>query len=162
MSPTVFNIYTHDLPDPIAYSEHIIYADDISQIIALPGSVTYLTKQVPRAIESIYNFENKLKIKTNQSKFQLITIDRIKPPDIPVSNQLIKHCSDGKVLGLSFTSRGVTKHITNRTQLAKLLLNKPYRFKNLSSKNKRKFTSSQLVQNCYIQLFHYPPAAYPG
>ena len=115
-----------------------MYADDISQIITLPGSVNYLTKQVPRAIESINNFENKWKIKTNQSKFQLIAIDRIKPPDITVSNTIIKHSREGKVLGLTLTCTGFTKHIRNRTQLAKLQLNKLYRFKNLSSKNKRK------------------------
>ena len=132
------HIYTHDLPDPIAHSEYIMYADDISQIVTLPGSVKYLTKQVPRVIESINNFENKWKIKTNQSKFQLMAIDRIKPPNITVSNKIIKHSREGKELGLSLTCTGFTKHIRNRTQLAKLQLNKPFRFKNTSSKNKRK------------------------
>ena len=81
-------------------------------------------------------------MKTNQSKFQLVAIDRIKPQDITVS-KLIKLCSEGKVLVVSFTSRGFTsrgftKHIKNMTQHAKLQLNKLYRFKNLSSKNKIK------------------------
>ncbi|WP_368666157.1 reverse transcriptase domain-containing protein, partial [Nocardioides antri] len=33
LSPTLFSFYTSDLPPPSGKNEHIIYADDITQII---------------------------------------------------------------------------------------------------------------------------------
>jgi len=37
LSPTLFNIYVRDLPDPLPDTDYIQYADDVTQIIALPG-----------------------------------------------------------------------------------------------------------------------------
>ena len=75
LSPTLFNLYTQDLPDLTANSEHI-YADDITQIITKPGSKQFHTRQVTRAIENINKFEHIWKIKINQAIFNLIPIGR--------------------------------------------------------------------------------------
>ena len=59
LSPTLFNLYIRDLPNLIPHIEHLMYADDVTQIITLPGSKKYRAKQVVRAIESIISFEHK-------------------------------------------------------------------------------------------------------
>lgn len=37
LSPTLFILYTSDMPEPAPYSEHIMFADDITQIISYTG-----------------------------------------------------------------------------------------------------------------------------
>ena len=100
LSPSLFNFYTHDIPSPTVCSEHIIYADDITQVIAHPGSERMLAALTKNAIVNINNFEHKWKIKTNINKFQIIPILRRKTNKIKIDKTIFDMHGEGKVLGL--------------------------------------------------------------
>ena len=63
LSPTLFSIYTSDLPRPTPNSEYVMFADDITQIVSVPGKSSNMAiRKVKTAIESINNYERKWKI----------------------------------------------------------------------------------------------------
>lgn len=37
LSPTLFIFYTSDMPQPTPYSEYVVFADDVTQIVTYPG-----------------------------------------------------------------------------------------------------------------------------
>ena len=78
LSPTLFNIYVKDIPEPLVDTDYLQYADDITQIIALPGNPTAIANNTKLAIEQINNYENKWKIQTNINKFQIMNVSRRK------------------------------------------------------------------------------------
>ena len=49
LSPTLFALYTADLPPPSGNNESIIYADGITQIIQKKGSENYLARETARS-----------------------------------------------------------------------------------------------------------------
>ena len=53
LSPTLFALYTADVPPPSVMNEMIIYADDITQIVQKKGSENYLTRETEREIIKI-------------------------------------------------------------------------------------------------------------
>lgn len=57
-------------------SVNIIYADDITQIVSYAGSENMLARITANEIQRINVFENKWKIKTNDTRFQIIPIRR--------------------------------------------------------------------------------------
>jgi hypothetical protein len=138
LSPTLFNFYTHDLPEADGQSINLVYADDITQIIGYRGSEKMTARITAREIERVNNFEYRWKIQTNQTKFQIIPIARTKLEVIRVGNIIHPYKTEGKALGLTITTNGFFKHIKQRIQLAKLRLRDLYRFRNLSLANKRK------------------------
>ena len=138
LSPTLFNIFTHDLPPPAPYSEYIQYADDITQIHAHPSkSHAMRDLSMNRAINTIINYENKWKIKSNQDKFKILNIGFANKRKIMINNNEIKHATAEKVLGLTLKSSGINQHITNRINLAKVQLAKLKRFSKLPLRLKR-------------------------
>lgn len=138
LSPTLYNFYTHDCPPPIAHSDYIAFADDITQIITLPGSPNMIALNTKRAIEQINHYENNWKIQTNTSKFNLIAISRLKTGQVTINQTPIPYNRSGKILGLNITRTGITSQITTRTAIARNNLDKLYRFIHLSANNKRK------------------------
>ena len=152
LSPALFNFYTHDLPDPTAYSEHIIYADDITQIITYPGTERMLAAISRNAIDSINRFEHQWKIKTNINKFQIIPIARKNTTKITLNNKTYDMHNEGTVLGVTLTKQGFTKHATGRINKAKGQLGKLFRFRHLSMKNKRKIYIATIRS-----ILEYPP-----
>ena len=74
--PTLFNIYVKDIPEPLVDTDYSQYADDITQIIALPGHPREIANNTKHAIEQINKNENKWKIQTNSNKFQIMNISR--------------------------------------------------------------------------------------
>jgi hypothetical protein len=153
LSPTLFNHYTHDLPEPRSPSENLIYADDITQIVASPGkSEKMLALTTAREIKNINDFENKWKIKTNPTKFQIIPMGRHKTENIKIGNQTHILVSQGKALGVTITKTGFKQHLTNRIVLAKQNLKQIFRFRNLKLENKRKLYTA-LVKS----TIEYPP-----
>ena len=68
LSPTLFNIYFKDIPETLVDTDYLQYADDITQIIALPGNPRAIANNTKLAIEQINNYENKWKIQTNINK----------------------------------------------------------------------------------------------
>ena len=78
LSPTLYSFYTHDIPQPIHYSEYIAFADDITQITNGRYPFKFAAQTTQNAIEQINTYENKWKIQTNTSKFTVIPISRKK------------------------------------------------------------------------------------
>jgi hypothetical protein len=139
LSPTLYSFYTHDLPDPVLNSELFTYADDITQIIAVrTHDNRYIAQNTEVAIESINTFEKKWKIKTNMQKFTVVPIARRNTSEIIVEGEYVPYQSTGKVLGLNFSSRGYSSHLSIKRAMAWNSLRKLYRFRNLSTNIKRK------------------------
>ena len=70
LSPTLYSMYTSDIPLLSEGCFNIMYADDITQIITYPGkSRMFMTRKTEREISKINSYETKWKIKTNATKF---------------------------------------------------------------------------------------------
>ena len=70
LSPTLYTLYTNDLPPPENGCLDTMYADDITQIITSPSKSKNIMKlKVQREIERINKFERKWTIKTSEEKF---------------------------------------------------------------------------------------------
>lgn len=137
LSPTLYSLYTNDIPQPIPKTEYIAYADDITQISAGKHNHKYAAKNTQRAIEQINTYEKKWKIQTNTSKFTVIPISRQKTTDITIGNTTIVYKLTGTVLGLHFNSFGFTPQISHRKAIASANLTKLLRFKDLPPKTKK-------------------------
>ena len=138
LSPTLFNFYVRDLPDPLPNTDYIQYADDITQIISAPGTYRSIGQNTTHAIGQLNDFENKWKIQTNVDKFNTINIARLKTDDLLVNDNALTYKKTAKILGLTFSSRGLTKQATIRQIIAKKTLHRLYRFKRLSTYSKRR------------------------
>ena len=141
LSPTLFSIYTSDIPPPLRLTDKdIYYADDVNQLITdETKSVRYMALYTGREINRINKFEKKWKIKNNITKTKIIPISRRKTDDVITEDQeFYEYTSEGKVLGLTITSNGYTKHYKTQILRSQNELRKLRRFRNLSLKNKRK------------------------
>ena len=70
LSPSLYTLYTNDLPPPEYGCLDTMYADDITQVITSPSKSKMIMKlKVEREIERINKFERKWKIKTSEEKF---------------------------------------------------------------------------------------------
>ncbi len=79
LSPTLYTLYTNDLPSSEYGCIDTMYADDITQIITSPSKSKLVMKlKVEREIERINKFERKWKIKTSEEKFKIIPIAQFK------------------------------------------------------------------------------------
>ena len=75
LSPTLYIYYTSDLTPARAGGTDVLFADDITQIVEYEGrSKKFLARRTQREIERINLYEKKWKIKTNQSKFKILSI----------------------------------------------------------------------------------------
>ena len=80
LSPTLYNIYIHDIPEPHSMTtRNIIFADDVSQIISCDTKAG-IVQMVE--IEVINAFEKKWKILTNAAKFQIVALDRVRKDNL--------------------------------------------------------------------------------
>ena len=154
LSATLYALYTRDIPPPIyPWTQDKYYADDITQTIR--GTNYNDVEHVWCAETSRVNeFEKDWLIKTNPNKFKMVNIQS-KKPRIFRSERLDVICESSnevKVLGMTITSHGISKHIANNIQQAKNQLYKIKRFKNLSMANKRKLylmlVRSKLIYPC--------------
>ena len=152
LSPTLYNIYTADLPTS-ERGINMVYADDATQIINHPGKSKNLMKiYTTREIEKINNYEKQWKIKTNQEKFKLIYMSKHNPPNITINNRQLHYSNNGKILGMHINTRGIRPHIKTRRDLAQNALNKIKRFSRLSTK-----TKLHLVKAMVLPHLLYPP-----
>ena len=138
LSPTLFNIYVRDIPHPLPNTDFIQYADDITQIIAVPGPPHVISQNTSHAIEQLTKYENKWKIQTNMHKFQTLNIARRTTHPIIADEQIIPYTNKATALGLTFSTRSITPQITTRRAMAMRTLNRLQRFRNLSTNNKRR------------------------
>jgi hypothetical protein len=149
LSPTLYNYYTHDLPQPLPFTDYIAFADDITQITSGHYGYNFAARTTENAIIQINDYENKWKIKTNTSKFKIINISRINTHEIYINQNTYQYTNSGKILGLTFGSRGLTPHIKIRKAIAQDNLSKLNRFRTLSTTNKMKLYTS-LVRSALI------------
>ena len=78
LSPTLFIFNTHDLPLPQSdLSTDVIFADDVTQVVEYRGNGReQLAVQTEREIVRVNEFEKVWKIKTNPTKFKMISISK--------------------------------------------------------------------------------------
>ena len=153
LSPTLFTLYTHDIPAPAPHKNYLIYADDITQIVStFSKSKEFMRRDTQRAIQTINDYEHKWKIKTNTMKFQVIPIARQNPPPIRINNTDIPYSREGKILGLTITPTGIRKHVLDRVNKARATLTKLKRFSTCSIK-----TKMRLYTTIVRPVLEYPP-----
>ena len=137
LSPTLFIFYTSDLPNPGLNCKDVIFADDITQIIENHrNNRDELAGDTEDEIKRINQYERKWKIKTNVSKFNLLSISKSKPALIEVDNRPIPFKNECNILGLKLKRTGITAHITSRISLAKTQTQKLQRFCDLNLNTK--------------------------
>ena len=130
LSPTLFIFYTSDLENPTENCVDVSFADDITQIIKYPlRSKETLATITSQEIKRINEFENKWKIKTNKTKFQLLSISATKPSNVYVDQQRVQFTNKATILGMEFGTRGVSSHVKKRLGMAKQQFTKLKRFK---------------------------------
>jgi len=138
LSPALFTFYTHDLPTPNSRTDYIAYADDITQIITEQNSHRYLARRTKKAIQQVNDYEKKWRIKTNIKKFQVIKINRRLSEPIKIGNDTLEYSTKGTALGLQITSNGFSSQVGHRKAIALRNLNRLFRFRDLTSRIKRK------------------------
>ena len=152
LSPTLFILYTADLPETPHNVLNIAYADDITQIIIYPGkSKQMLAINTRREIERINEYEKKWKIKTNKNKFQLLSISKSKPPEIRINNERINYKEHVNILGLNIKRTGISVHIRQKLAQARIRKGKLKRFDKLTPKIKM-----HLYKSLTRPVFEYP------
>ena len=153
LSPTLFNIYTSDIPAPGPHCTNIAYADDITQIICQPGkSKRYLARKVEREIQAINTFEKQWKIQTNMNKFTILPIAIYKTEQVSINNNIFPYSDKAKILGLTVNIRGYNKQITNNKTKAEHALYTLKRFNHLNTNIKL-----NLIKVCILPILTYPP-----
>ena len=135
LSPTLFNLYTADVPQPGEGCHQIIFADDHTQVITWPRkrakpALAYRTK---REIEKINNYERKWKIATCPEKFQMVPVSTRQPAEIRINNNIIEHQRKAKILGLTIGTTGLSEQVQNRRNIASNTLRKLRRFDGVST-----------------------------
>lgn len=85
LSPTLYSLYTNDLPPPRPGCLDTIFVDDMTRIITTTSkSKAMLKLKVEREKERINNFERKWKIQTSEEKFKILPIAQYKKMTIKV------------------------------------------------------------------------------
>ena len=100
MSPSLFNFYTHDIPNAEKDNINVAYADDVTHIIRCRSkSDNMLRKETEREIERVNDFEKVWKIRTNMPKFAIVPIQGRRKNNIRINNREIVYSGETKVLG---------------------------------------------------------------
>ena len=153
LSPTLFNYYTFDTPRPSAGCDQVIFADDHTQVVTYDTkrSKRTLAVRTVREINKINDYEKKWKIATNPTKFQMLSISAIRPADVIVDGRNIPFNRNIKVLGITLSRTGLTRHFSDRVTKAKFVLSKVRRFRNCSVK-----TNLRLFKMLVRPVLEYP------
>lgn len=152
ISPTLYTIYTNNLPPTAIDCTNIQYADDVTQIVTYAGkSRALMATRTKHEIERINDFERKWKIKTNNNKFKIIPIAVVKKLDIIINGNKIDYSDKGKVLGLTLTRTGLGKHVKEIKNKGLKALNDLQIFYNLPSHIK-----THLIKAYILPIIRYP------
>ena len=152
LSPTLYTIYTADIPEATHGCLNIQYADDITQIITYPGNSRHLmARRTVQEITRINEYEQQWKIKTNKNKFKIIPIAVQKKNNIIIDGENIEYSGNGKVLGLTISRNGLNKHINDISTKAKAALYDLYRFRDLPENIK-----THLIKAFILPILQYP------
>ena len=138
LSPTLYILYTRDIPPPAGENNNdVIFADDVTQIIQnLRNDRRVLEEATVLQIDRINNYDKKWKIQTSINKFTLLSISKSSPEPVVVNNNQIPFKNEIKMLDLTLTRTGATLHITKRINMAKIQSSKIKRFIKLDPKVK--------------------------
>ena len=153
LSPTLYVMYTKNIPEAEALDENVAFADDLTQIIVYEGkSKQMMSAKIEKEIDNINDFEYKWKIKTNTNKFKAISISKTKPAPIHIDESEIEYNNNGSILGYKISSTGSVTHIRERIRMAILNLAKLYNLNNLNQSTKL-YLYKALIQ----PILTYPP-----
>ena len=134
LSPTLFILYTRDLPPAGNNCDDVIFADDIPQVIQnFSDNKEELANNTIIGIDRVNHFEKYWKIMTNINKFNLLSIPKSRPHQVVNEGRIINFSNEIKILGLTLKRTGIKQHITNRINLAKIQTNKLRRFSGLDA-----------------------------
>ena len=134
-------------------STGVIFADDVTQIVEYRGNDReQLAVQTEREIVRVIEFEKIWKIKTNPTKFKMVSISKTHPYSISVDDSNRQFTSDVNLLGLTLTRMGFTSHIHNKINLAKQQLLKLKTFYKLNPK-----LQVRLYTTLVRTIKEYPP-----
>ena len=152
LSPTLFILYTADLPPPGLGCQDIIFADDVTQVIEYPhASQKFMARRIEREIKRINNYEKCWKIQTNEDKFKILAISQSKPEKIKINNKEMNMVEKLTVLGLCIGRTGLNTHLKQRLQMARQQNKKLARFHQFNSKIK-----NHLHKSITRPTFEYP------
>ena len=153
LSPSLYTLYTNDLPLAGPGCCDVMYADDVTQIITADTKSKAMMKlKVEREINRINKFEHLWKIKTSENKFKILPLAHYKIKDIAINNKLIGKSNEGRLLGLKLKTTGITGHISDKINKATAALTKLYRFASLTPEIK-----TTLVKTLLLPILEYPP-----
>ena len=152
LSPTLFIVYTSDMPPAGPNTTDILFADDVSQLVEYHhASKRMLATRTSREIQRINDYEKKWKIKTSEYKFKILSISAQKPYDVLIDNRKINFANEISILGLKITRTGINAHIKERIRKAFNELKKLKRFKLLTPKVK-----THLYKALIRPIYEYP------
>ena len=154
LSPSFFIFFTHDLPLPHSdLSTDVIFADDVTQVVEYRGNDREkLAVQSERETVRVNEFETSWKIKTNATKFKMISISKTQPYSVSVNDNNMQFTNDVNLLGLTLTKTGFTKHVNNKINLAEQQMLKLKRFNKLNPK-----LQVRLYTTMVRLIMEYPP-----
>jgi len=162
LSPTLYNMYTHDLPDPIhPESLTIQYADDVTQLTRARQLDT-LTDRLQTELTATSLWELKWRIQSHPDKTAVtyFNIKRDVPrqiflyPFILNPTPIQRHLTN-KVLGLIFDNNlSFHRQVTSKVAMAKTTLSNLERFRDSSPQ-----TKLHLYKALILPLLTYCPLA---
>ena len=163
LSPTLYIMYTNDLPDPIyADSLTIQYADDVTQLVRHNNNPDTLTEKLNREITQVSDWELQWRINTNPTKAQ-ITYFGTKRHFVPHRSFLNPHDPNptpipitltNKVLGVTFDDKlTFRQHITMKRAIAGKALTSIQRFRTTATPK----TKTHLYKALIRPLITYAP-----
>ena len=140
ISPTLFAIYTNDMPTPInEKSLTLLYADDIT-ILTYHKDRWGLRRDITQEISNIETYQSTWLMKTNKNKSNIVLYKQHMlhvqgEPVIRINEKLIPYTDSTKILGVEFDNKlTFKKHIDHRIHLVKYTKSKLTRFKTLKTK----------------------------
>ena len=162
ISPTLFNIYTADLPQPIdpVKTTYIQYADDIT-ILHYQFRPTFIQKHLKHELINIDTYNNKWLIKNNINKTNLFMFNkstryinaRKHNYYIDFNNTTLQYKSDITILGTTYDHKlRFHKHIHKRLPLTKTISQRLRRFNHLKPE-----TQIQLHNSLALPLITFSP-----
>ena len=149
LSPTLYILYTADIPKAGPGCCDVMFADDATQVVEYQyQSKRMLARKIEREIERINKFENLWKIQTNKNKFQLLSISKTKPEPVRIDNNVIPFTGKIKTLRLTISRTGIIPHIKERLGLARQRKRTIRRYKELKPNIKNHLYKS-LIRSTY-------------
>lgn len=163
LSPTLYTLYTNDLPDPThTDSLTILYADDCTHL-ARHDALSGVVRRINDELDTVSRWEHRWRLKTNATKTKVLFLNPRKRP--PYDNiylnsfdrlqaplQITHSCT---ILGLTFdTDFRFHLYATSKAALAGKALHSLYRFRRAAPR-----TKLHLYKTLIKPLLTYTPLA---